>query len=76
MDIAILLTGTMRIFRKFAKTYGVGARSKHRNKNWYRDNSHENIILNRDVHTYGLVSTCTRYFVRESLTMLTVHFEM
>ena len=45
MHIPILLKRVKGIFKNFLKTYGAGARSKHRHRNWYSVPSHQNITL-------------------------------
>ena len=45
MHIPILLKRVKGIFKNFVKTYGAGARSKHRHRNWYSVPSHQNITL-------------------------------
>ena len=52
MHISILLKRVKGIFKNFVKTYGTGARSKHRHSNWYRVPSHQNITLSQRKEMY------------------------
>ena len=56
----------MGIFRSFVKTFGAGARPKHRYRNWYRVPSHRNItfsvVLKSGTHNFASQGSCFHMF--------------